>query len=554
MCALHTDAPFLDMRAFEKRKAPTPRPRRSAGDGGIMRLGIDVGGTNTDIAVVSNGDILNTHKTTTPIDAGYGVRSAIENVLAPIGDAASAGALSAVVIGTTHFTNAFIERRRLAQVAALRLSLPSNQDVEPMLDWPDDLKTAIGGHFYIAHGGYEIDGREAAPFDRHEVRRAARDMRKKGLKNIAVSSTFSTINDKMECDARAVILEEIPDANISLSSRLGGLGLIDRENAAVINASLRHIGMDLVLSINAAMETLGVTAPIFFSQNDGSLMSVDYALRHPALTFASGPANSMRGGARLAHIDNAIVVDIGGTTTDVGVLKGGLPREMNLPGKLGGVRTNFRMPDIYSAGLGGGSIVSLGDEPAIGPESVGNALTTQALVFGGGVLTATDIAVAAGRAKIGDPARVAHLPQSAVMKADHIIQQSIADAIDRVRINATPLPVVLVGGGRILAARTIEGADDLIVPEHADVANAVGAAFAQVSGAAELTVDYGEVDRDAAIAAVKEKAEQETAAAGADPSTLRVTEVEETPLPYTAGKMMRIRVKAVGELLAEENA
>lgn len=523
------------------------------GDSVRMRLGIDVGGTNTDIAVVQKDAIVSKYKTLTPEDPGLGVKRAIENALAPIRNTSSADDISAVIIGTTHFTNAFIERKRLAPAGVLRLCLPSNQDIEPMLDWPQDLKTAIGGQFYTAPGGYEIDGREAAPFDDHEVRKAARDMRKKGLKNIAVSSTFSNINDTMEVAARAVILEEIPDANVSLSSRLGGVGLIDRENAALINASLRDMGTDLVASISEAIASLGLKAPFFLSQNDGSLMSARYAVRHPALTFASGPANSMRGGARLAGVDNAIVVDIGGTTTDAGVLKDGFPRELNLPGELGGVRTNFRMPDLYSIGLGGGSIVLLGDAPSIGPESVRHELTSKALVFGGDVITATDIAVAAGRANVGDPKRVSHLPAGAVARADRLIQKMIADAIDRVKINATPLPVVLVGGGRILAKDVLDGVDRLITPEYADVANAVGAAFAQASGAAERTADYGRIDRDDAIDAVKQKAMQEAIAAGADPSNLRVTEIEETPLPYAAGKMMRIRVKVVGELLAEES-
>ena len=112
---------------------------------------------------------------------------------------------------------------------------------------------------------------------------------------------------------------------------------------------------------------------------------------------------------------------------------------------------------------------------------------------------------------------------------------------------------MLVGGGRILAADMLEGIDQLITPEYAGVANAVGAAFAQVSGAAEITANYNRTSRDEAIETVKEKAVQEAIAAGADPSSLRITEVEETPLPYAAGKMVRIRIKAVGELLAEES-
>lgn len=387
-----------------------------------MRLGIDVGGTNTDIAIVQNGEIVGAHKTVTQEDPGLGVKIALENALSSV-KALSLDGISAIFIGTTHFTNAFIERKRLTPAALLRISLPSNQDIEPMLDWPEELKAALGSQIYTAGGGYEIDGSEAAPFDEDKVREAAQKIRKSGLKNVAVSSTFSTINDQMETAARTIILEEIPDANVSLSSRLGGIGLIDRENAALINASLSDLGADLINSIGEALASLEVKAPFYFSQNDGSLMSAKYAVRHPALTFASGPANSIRGGGKLSNVENAIVVDIGGTTTDVGVLKDGFPRELNLPGQLGGVRTNFRMPDLYSVGLGGGSIVHVEDNCRIGPESVGHELETKALVFGGDVITATDIAVAAGRAKVGDPSRAATIPAKIVSRADKLIQQ-----------------------------------------------------------------------------------------------------------------------------------
>ena len=143
------------------------------------------------------------------------------------------------------------------------------------------------------------------------------------------------------------------------------------------------------------------------SQNDGTLMSPELAARFPVLTFASGPTNSIRGGGLLSGLDDCIVVDIGGTTTDVGVLSAGFPRESSVAVDIGGVRTNFRMPDVLSIGLGGGSRVRSADgATTVGPDSVGFRLTSEALVFGGSTLTATDIAVASGRAQIGDAARV----------------------------------------------------------------------------------------------------------------------------------------------------
>src|SRR5262249_29950258 len=145
-----------------------------------------------------------------------------------------------------------------------------------------------------------------------------------------------------------------------------------------------------------ALAEAGITAPLYLTQNDGTLMAADYARRFPVLTFASGPTNSMRGAAFLSGLQEALVIDIGGTTTDVGALHHGFPREAGVAIEVGGVRTNFRMPDVLSIGLGGGSLVQDGQTLTVGPQSVGYRLIEEGLVFGGDTLTATDVAVAAG--------------------------------------------------------------------------------------------------------------------------------------------------------------
>lgn len=510
-----------------------------------MRVGVDIGGTNTDAAVILGNEVLGTHKIQTQDDFSEGVKSAIGEALknaqaAPVD-------VNAVMLGTTQFTNAFTERKRLQPSAILRICLPSSQDIEPMLDWPADLRQALGSHTYMVRGGYEFDGREAAALDETAIRNAARDMRRKGLRNIAVSCIFSTINDAMETNAAEIIAQEIPDAQITLSSRIGRLSLIDRENAALINASLGDLGAAIVESFAGALEKLGIDAPFYVSQNDGSLMSPEYAARNPVLTYSSGAANSIRGAAHLTRYDNAIAVDIGGTTTDVGVLKNGFPRERSRPRPFGGVRTNFRMPDLISIGLGGGSIVHPGKNLRVGPESVGRKLERKALVYGGDVLTATDIAVAAGRVKLGDPARLAGLPAREAARADQLIQAMIAETVDKMKTRAEDIPVIIVGGGRILVSRDLPGAARLHIPDHADVANAIGAAIALLSGQAEQIFDYSQTEGAEAVASVTEKARQEAVAAGADPATLRVVDVEEIPLPYTEGKLTSVSVKVVGD-------
>ena len=102
------------------------------------------------------------------------------------------------------------------------------------------------------------------------------------------------------------------------------------------------------------LKKLNIDAPLYISQNDGTLMRPDKVKQYPVLTFACGPTNSMRGAAYLSGIQDSIIVDIGGTTSDVGYIKAGFPRQSAIATDVGGVRTNFRMPDIISIGLGEG--------------------------------------------------------------------------------------------------------------------------------------------------------------------------------------------------------
>src|SRR4051794_31321111 len=205
----------------------------------------------------------------------------------------------------------------------------------------------------------------------------------------------------MEDDTAAIIEAEIPGASVTKSNEIGRIGLLEREHAAILNARLRDLARSTVKAFRRSISDLGITAPLYLTQNDGTLMSADFAEQYPVLTFASGPTNSMRGAAFLSDLKDAMVVDIGGTTSDVGALTHGFPREASVAVDIGGVRTNFRMPDVYSFGLGGGSHVQE-DPLKIGPRSVGYRLTQEALIFGGGQLTTSDIAVAAGIAEIGD--------------------------------------------------------------------------------------------------------------------------------------------------------
>lgn len=513
-----------------------------------MRIGIDVGGTNTDAVLLDGSTVLAEVKSATSPNVTSGIVEALRGLRARHDfDPAD---VRAVMIGTTHFINAITEAQRLAPTAALRLGLPATAALPPFCDWPRRLIDAVDGKAYLCHGGHEFDGRLIAPIDRNEILRAVADMAARGVRSVAVSSVFSPVNAVMEQEAAAIITEQLPDVHVSLSHEIGRMGLLERENATIINACLRELAEQICDGLTGALLGEGFPGALFLSQNDGTLMDVEYARQYPVATFASGPTNSMRGAAFLSGLDTCAVVDVGGTTTDIGILQGGFPREATAEVSVGGIRTNFRMPDVLSVGIGGGSRVrGTGDGITVGPDSVGYRLREDALIFGGSVLTASDLAVAAGLADIGDRSAVAGLDRATVRAGLAHIADATVRLVDRMRTSAAPLPVVLVGGGSILLPDVLPGIEVVRRPERFAVANAIGAAIAQVGGEVDRIFSVEPGRREAVLDEAKDEAVRRATAAGADPRSIDVVDVEEVPIAYLPGNATRIRVRAVGDLM-----
>ena len=465
-----------------------------------------------------------------------GIGAAMHEVITQIG-ADAARNIGFAMLGTTHCTNAIVERKRLNKVAALRVGAPATTAISCMADWPDELKNAMRVRDFLVHGGNEFDGREISALSEDEIREVARVVREEGFESVAVTSVFSPVSDAHEKRAAAVLREELGEGfPITLSSEIGSLGFLERENASILNAALYDVARTTADSFEVALASEGLAdVAVYLGQNDGTLMSVDYAKRYPIFTIACGPTNSIRGASFLTQEKDAVVVDIGGTTTDVGVLAHGFPRESMVAVEIGDVRTNFRMPDLVSVGLGGGSLVRQLEDGSVtvGPDSVGYLVTKKARCFGGDTLTATDIVVAKGLAEgVGDPALVADLEP----------------ALDAMKTSAGDVTVILVGGGSILAPDRLEGSDNVLRPENFGVANAVGSAIAQVSGQIAKVFSLTETPRDQALAESKQRACDEAIEAGADPSTVEVVDVEDIPMAYL-GDALCIRVKAVGDLM-----
>lgn len=517
-----------------------------------MRIGVDVGGTNTDAVLLAGKDVLGAVKRPTSGDVSTGISDAIGALISECN--IRPDEITAVMIGTTHFTNAFIQRRELVPVYVIRIGFPAARGIPPFASWPEDLKATICGGSAMVPGGFEFDGREISALDEAAISDAISEARKKGINQIAVSCIFSQLNPDHENRAAAMIGKQAPEIEVSLSSELGRVGLLERENAAIMNASLRPLAAKITAAFKRALQDQGITAPFYISQNDGTLMSADYMQRYPVMTFAAGPTNSIRGAAWLTGAEDAIVVDIGGTTSDVGVLKDGFPRQSTVHVDVGGVRTNFRMPDILSIGLGGGSLVCEdGDKVTVGPDSVGYRLLSEGLIFGGDTLTASDIAVASGQISFGEPDRVAGLSPELVSKACKAIRELIDDAVDRMKTMPGDIPMILVGGGSVIVSETPQGVSEMLHPEHAGVANAIGAAIGQVSGEVDRIYNIaGPKERVAALADAEAQAKAHAISAGAQSDSIKIVNIEAVPLQYLPGGATRVVCRAVGDLAMAE--
>ncbi|MDR1418766.1 MAG: hydantoinase/oxoprolinase family protein [Treponema sp.] len=512
-----------------------------------FRIGIDVGGTNTDAVIINERNaVVSFYKTATTEDVSSGVEKAVKEILAL--SKINVKDIKNVMLGTTHATNALVERKHLAKAGVIRLAAPSGFAIPPYTAWPEELLKAVFAGYEIVRGGYEYSGVPLSNPDKDEIKYAIDSLVKKGAQSLAISCAFSPVNHEGELFAAETARELLGGAfPVTLSHETGSVGLLERENAAILNASIRELVKNAYGSFQQSIHNNGIRAELFITQNDGTLMSIEKAKQYPVLTIASGPTNSLRGAAFLSNKTDAFVVDVGGTTTDIGVLNRGFPRESGTSVEICGVRTNFRMPDIISIGLGGGSIIN--KNPAgIGPQSTGFRISEEALIFGGTTLTATDIAVKNAHISLGNPDAVSSLESGFARECTEIIKNMIETALDTMKTQAGDVPVILVGGGSIIVPRNLQGVAEIIIPENFGVANAIGAAIAQVSGSIDGIYNVTQKGREKVLEEIKEEAVNEAVKAGALRSSTEIVEIEEIPLAYLPSNAVRIRVKAAGSL------
>ncbi|MBM7714834.1 N-methylhydantoinase A/oxoprolinase/acetone carboxylase beta subunit [Bacillus thermophilus] len=527
-----------------------------------VRVGFDVGGTFTDGVIVKGKDILAKTKTLTTEDVTTGIINALDDLLESSQvDPLEIGMIS---FGTTHTTNAIIERKNLNKVGIFRLAAPATTAIPPLTGWPEDLVKAIGGNenVFIVEGGSEYDGRDIVPLDEQAIREACEKL-KGTVDSIAVTGVFSPMIPDHENRVSEIIKEVLGDIHITLSQNISTISILERENSTILNASVISVMQRSIYALKNATKKRGMDAPLYVVQNDGSVMSSEFAIDYPIFTVASGPAASVRGAVYLSGITNGVVVDVGGTSTDIGYIVDGFPRESAITVTIGGVKTNIRCPDLLSIALGGGTIIkNKGPEVLeIGPESTGYNLVNLGKSFGGPILTVHDIAVARGGLNekldifatdfVTHSEKIDELSKELVQNSTKKIKEMLEITIDQMKTTPEDIPALLVGGGATtMPNKGVEGTSKVIHPDHFEVCGAVGATIAEIGSHAEGVADLEIDDRQEAINHVIEMAKNNLEVAGGVRETAEIIDIEEIPFAYMPGKRQKIRVRVKGKIFA----
>lgn len=495
----------------------------------MYKLGIDVGGTNIDYAVVDEQDrLIYGHK----MLAQGNLVSALARGLKVLNQTYGfeLRQTSAVHLGTTLAINSLLENKALSRVGVLRLA-GHGPDFPPAYLWPKAQQEAVLVGYRNIGGGREYNNKRITPFDEQELLRAVNELLEAGAESLALVGVFSPLYSEDELAAAAVIRASFDRAlPLSLSSQLGSLGFIERENTTILNAALKNILRDNFHSLMKMLRIAGYQGECFITKNNGTLFSLEEAMEFPVKTIASGPTNSLIGACKLAGCLDAVVVDIGGTSTDIGIVENGFPLYSLKGGRVAGIPCHLVAPDITALALGGGSLIrSQARGYRIGPDSVGAELFKRCQTQGGSDLTLYDIGQ---RLKKGY--------DSEALKIMTVFVQTIKDELHSLLPDPTARPILLVGGGsENIPDQFLE--TNYLRPVHYQIANAYGAALSEVSGQVDCIIDdYGQLN------ALEEEVKSLALKKGACATSLRIVEKKILPLHYLPVPKYRVLMTAAG--------
>ena len=306
----------------------------------VLGLGIDTGGTYTDSVVIDmdTNEIVCRSKALTTRD------DLIKGIVASLKGLESTDNISIVSLSSTLATNSIVEGKS-CRVGLIVLGKKFGHTVR------------VAQYAYL-DAEFDLKGRTVKKLDMDEARDAMESMRGK-IDVLAVVGYMSVRNPSHELTIRNLAERMLGIPVVCAHELTSKLGFEQRANTAIINAGLIPTIIDLINAVNTSLNDLGITAPLMIVKGDGSIMNAATAIKRPIETIMSGPASSLTSAMVHTGIDDALIADIGGTTTDLGIIRGGFVRTLDSGAVVGGHRTRVRAADVSTYGMGGDSRISV---------------------------------------------------------------------------------------------------------------------------------------------------------------------------------------------------
>jgi N-methylhydantoinase A len=337
-----------------------------------MIIGLDVGGTNTDIVLVGENGLERKIKVPTDTsDLFQTVLTGIEKITANI----PSEKIKHAVLSTTLTTNAIV-RNKLSPAGIFVSAGPGLN--------PEAYRT--NKHYFNVSGTIDHNGKEINAIDKNQIEEIAHRLKSEGIRHVGVVGKFSTRNPEHELEIQKIIAPYFD--KIFLGHRISGhLNFPRRIATTFLNASVYPIHKEFFEAVKSTLKQKGILIPIYILKADGGTMAFDASIDFPGQSVLSGPSASVMGSVAFAPEDSeTIVMDIGGTTTDMAVLINQVPLLSPLGIEIGPYKTLIRALNSYSIGIGGDSVVRIED----GVLKIGPDRTGPAMAYGGSVPTPTD--------------------------------------------------------------------------------------------------------------------------------------------------------------------
>ncbi len=466
-----------------------------------MIIGLDVGGTHTDAVLLGNEGLIREVKVFTDADDLF---ATVLTGLEKITEGIPPEKITRAVLSTTLTTNAVIQKK----IPEVGMIVSSGPGIDPEFFRTNE-------HFFAVSGSIDHRGREVSPVDKTEVLHVAEMLKEKGIRNVGIVGKFSCRNPRHELRIYNLIKNSF--GKIFLGHRISGnLNFPRRIATAYLNTAVRQLHKKFFEAVIKSLEKKGLSIPIYVLKADGGTMSVDASLDFPSQTIFSGPAASVMGAiAFVSEEDDTVVLDIGGTTTDIAILVNRVPLLEPLGIEVGHYKTLIRSLQTCSIGIGGDSAVRVTDgKLTVGPDRAGRAMA-----YGGAAPTPTDALFVLGKIRNGDREKAVKGIETIAKSLGKSIEDTAFQIFDiacreilaaiRKMVNAVnskpvytiyelregyvvkPKQVLIIGGPAPYFARRLEELSDFkvgVVPRWG-VANAIGAALARTTCEVSLFAD-----------------------------------------------------------------